>query len=337
MIGASEQVLAKEFLSHSTLCIDVRSPIEYAQGHVVGAYNLPLFTDDERAQIGTLYKKQGQQQAIELGIYLVSPKLPKFLEELKQIQADKEPLRVYCFRGGLRSNFASWFYQFIGYKTKTLKGGYKAFRRCVLETFKQKFQLIVLGGYTGSGKTKILHELRERGEQIIDLEALAFHRGSSFGLTPGDVQPSNEHLENKIAVELLKFDQSKPIWVEDESRLIGACMLPDAFFQQMKTAHLFLIETPIEDRIKLILEMYGRYPEGYLIACTEKIQKRLGLERTKRVIEYIRAKELDKAFSILLEYYDSSYMHSSQKHVGPKITVDADINQLLKAKSTLLG
>ena len=140
-----------------------------------------------------------------------------------------------------------------------------------------------------------------------------------------------------IAVHLKKLDPEKPIWIEDESRLIGACQIPDKLFSEMKSAHLFLLETPIDERLKFILEIYGRYPEAYLISCTEKIQKRLGDERTKQVIEYIRKKELDKAVSILLEYYDKAYEYASQKHLGPKITVEKDINQLLKAKYMLTG
>lgn len=332
----AEIVPLSEFLNHRGLCVDVRAPREYAQGRIRGALNLPLFTDDERAQVGTLYKQVGKQAAVELGVRIISPKLPLLLDQVKSARAESnnpdEPLRVYCFRGGLRSSFAGWFFQFIGIKTKVLRGGYKAFRRYALETLLQPMPLIVLGGPTGSGKTRLLQELSASGEQVVDLEALAFHRGSSFGLAPGDLQPSTEQFENELACELLKCSTNKPIWVEDESRMIGLCSLPEAFFNRMKASPLFFVETPLEERIQLILETYGKYPEAYLISCTEKIQKRLGFERTRQAVEFIRAGELAKAVQILLQYYDTTYSHGALKHIGPKVVVPCQLISLLDAK-----
>lgn len=308
--------MVTEFLLKDTPLFDVRSPLEYAQGHIPGAINLPLFTDEERAIVGTAYKKQGQKTAIHLGVKLVGPKLHDFLE---QVQSQKTPFRVYCFRGGMRSGFITWFLNFTGYPSEQLQGGYKAYRRHVLQSFEKPVELHVLGGFTGSAKTAYLEELRLKGEQVIDLEAFAQHRGSAFGLVFQEKQPTNEQFENRLGYALLHSDYSKPIWVEDESRQIGSCTIPKGFFETMNQSKLFFRTKPVEARIEHIVALYGNYPEAYLIECTEKLRKRLGNEKTKLIICAIQEKRLHEAFRYLLEYYDARYAHALSKHKGPVI------------------
>lgn len=310
--------MVAEFLKKETPLFDVRSPMEYAQGHIPGAINLPLFTDEERALVGTCYKKEGQKTAIQLGVKLVGPKLHDFLEK---VQKESPPFRIYCFRGGMRSGFITWFLNFSGYPSEQLQGGYKAYRRHVLQLFEKPLELHVLGGFTGSGKTAYLQELHQKGDQIIDLEALAEHRGSAFGLVFQQKQPTTEQFENRLAHVLLHSDHSKPIWVEDESRLIGSCSIPKPFFERMLQSQLFFRQKPLEARIEHIISLYGSYPDTYLIECTEKLRKRLGNEKTALITRAIQEKRLHDACRHLLEYYDARYTHALSKHKGPVIHI----------------
>jgi tRNA 2-selenouridine synthase len=301
-----------EILRESSALFDVRSPLEYQKGHIPGAINLPLFSDSERALVGTCYKKVGKREAIELGIELVSPKLTSFLTEVKKQVNPGGALRLYCWRGGMRSGFVSWFLQFVGFRVKTVQGGYKAFRRFTREQFEKPFQLELIGGFTGSGKTELLQQL----SQAIDLEALACHKGSSFG-SEEEPCPSQEHFENKLAMALFSLNQEETIFVEDESRKVGFCTIPDPFFNRMKGAMLHFIQVPYEERVERIVASYSTKPESFLIESTEKLQKRLGGERCQQVIQLIRQRQFHEAVKILLQYYDKSYTHALEtKHQG---------------------
>ncbi|MBS0656079.1 MAG: tRNA 2-selenouridine(34) synthase MnmH, partial [Verrucomicrobia bacterium] len=237
----------ESFLNESGPCFDVRSPKEYAHAHIPGAINLPLFSDDERAILGTLYKKEGQRAAIRLGVKLVGPKLEALMLDAEKHLQSSDYFKIYCWRGGMRSGFVCFFLQFLGYKTLQLQGGYKSFRRAILNGFSHPFHFFVLGGMTGSGKTEILHELAGLGEQVIDLEGIARHRGSSYGYMDAAQQPSNEQFENELGMALRKQDLTLPIWIEDESRMIGNCVIPNGLFQAMQQAPLVVVDCPIEE------------------------------------------------------------------------------------------
>jgi len=310
-------VALSEFLAASGPILDVRAPAEYAHSHIPGALSLPLFSDDERATVGTIYKKEGKQQAIEHGVRLVGPKLSGMLEEAKRLLGEGKQCRLYCWRGGMRSGFMSWFLNFCGYKAITLTHGYKTWRRAVLQQFQEPYTLHVVGGFTGSGKTALLERLRQSGHQVIDLEAFARHRGSAFGLAPGAVQPTTEQFENDVGYALLQLDPSRPIWVEDESRNIGTASIPKEFFERMKSSPLYFIEVPRQARVDHILEVYGSFPEEYLASCTQKLAKRLGLERTEKVCAFIREKDLKSAIANLLDYYDENYAFALARYSRP--------------------
>lgn len=303
-----------DFLSHPGPIFDVRAPLEYEQGHIPGAISFPLFTNEERALVGTCYKKQGKFAAIELGVKLVGPKLFDMLQEAKKHIAFQDPVRVYCWRGGMRSGFVSWFLGMNGYKPVTLQKGYKAFRRFVQSSFLKSYQFEVIGGFTGSGKTELLDVLKEKGHQVLDLEAYAKHRGSAFGLAPQDKQPSNEQFENILGIELLKLDINKPIYVEDESRQIGSVVIPQLLFETIKKAPLLFVDVPQEERVEHILKLYGSFPKEHLQACCEKLTKRLGLERTKEALQFIKEGNLAQAVRLLLVYYDATYTYSLGRH-----------------------
>jgi len=291
------------FYNGSTPLFDVRAPLEYAKGHIPGAINLPLFSNEERAIVGTCYKKEGQRQAIELGVKLVGPKLYDLLTLVKKHAESNASLRLYCWRGGMRSGFVGWFLNFVGFKAAVLPGGYKAFRTWTREQFEKPYQLHVIGGNTGSGKTEWL----QKQPQALDLEQCAAHRGSSFGLLPSTSQPTQEQFENLIAWRLSRLDRSQPIFIEDESRTIGTLVIPQALFRAMQIAPRTILDVPLEERVERIIRDYGDFPRQHLIECTRRLQKRLGGVRTEEAVRWIEQGNLREAVLILLQYYDKSY------------------------------
>jgi tRNA 2-selenouridine synthase len=302
---------------------DVRSPCEYASGHIPGSYSLPLFTDEERAFVGTAYKQRGHDEAVQIGLEAVGPKLGKMANTIREIvhQSKGGSCRVTCYRGGMRSRSVQWLCEFLGFSTVRLDGGYKSYRHHVLDTFARDFRLIVLGGPTGSGKTRWIKLLQQRGFQAIDLEEIANHRGSAFGLLPGLSQPSIEQFENCLAEQLWKMDPHVPIFVEDECRRIGSCVIPKALYDNMDRSQLLWLQVSLEDRLEHILESYGCLPEEWLIECAKKLQQRLGNERVKAVVCAIEKGGKSEAARLLLDYYDQAYLHSRARHPRDHIPV----------------
>jgi tRNA 2-selenouridine synthase len=301
------------------LYLDVRSPKEYEHAHIPGALSLPLFTDDERALIGTIYKQKGQREAIHKGVEVVGPKLPELLfhfEEARRRFPEKKSQLLYCWRGGMRSGFMHAFFSSIGFQVEKLDGGYKAFRKKVLEYFEQPFRIALIGGFTGSGKTELLHVLKKT-RQVLDLEDLASHRGSVFGAIPDKTQPSSEHFENLIAFHLAEKNVSEVIWMEDESRLIGSCCCPAGLFTTMKKAPIYVIDRPLEERIERVHALYGMLTKSYWVDACQKIARRLGGAVLKEVLGFVDKGQLRDAIRLLFEYYDRAYAFSLKKHQGP--------------------
>jgi tRNA 2-selenouridine synthase len=178
---------------------------------------------------------------------------------------------------------------------------------------KEDYSLLVLGGMTGSGKTKALWELKKLDQQVIDLEDLAQHQGSSYGSMGKLIQPSQEHFENLFAAQLLKTDRSKPIWVEDESLSIGRCFIPNPFFKQMREATLLKLEVPLQKRVDFLVEEYGKLDKEFLIERTIKIGKRLGPEQTRDAILAIESDQMEVFIKIVLVYYDKTYGKGQEK------------------------
>jgi len=300
------------FLAGEGPLFDVRSPCEYDHAHIPGAVSLPLFSDQERAEVGTAYKRQGHDVAVLKGLEYVGPKMVEMAKAIGKHAKGK--CRVMCFRGGMRSQSVAWLCGFLGFETVRLDGGYKAYRKKVLETFSYPWSFVILGGQTGGGKTEYLQKMKELGHQVIDLEGLANHYGSTFGLMPGQTQPSNEQYENDIATELWKMDISRPIFVEGESRLIGSCVIPKEMYEQMSKAPLIWLEVEREKRLERILSVYGELPRDWLAERTLCLQKRLGGERVKQIVESIETGDIRTAADELLAYYDKAYMNSSAQH-----------------------
>ncbi|NET44818.1 tRNA 2-selenouridine(34) synthase MnmH [Okeania sp. SIO2B3] len=300
------------FFQTPGIILDVRSPGEYAQGHIPGAVNFPLFNNDERALVGTCYKQKGKDEAVELGLAIVGPKLADFVARAKVLAPDRQ-VRIHCWRGGMRSASVGWLLETAGFNVALLIGGYKGFRRWALSLFSVPQKMIILGGMTGSGKTEILSALGSMGEQVLDLEALANHRGSSFGALGQLPQPTNEKFWNAIAMEWAKFDRSQLLWVEAESKRIGMCRIPQEIFEQMERAKVIEISRSRQERVEFLVKIYGEGDINDLIAATERIRRRLGGARAQQAINFLREGNLAAASDLILHYYDKTYTYDLEK------------------------
>lgn len=318
-------------LARTIPVIDVRSPGEFERGHIPGAHNLPLFDNAERAKIGTLYKQKGREEAVLAGLEIVGPKMSGFVQRSRELSKNNEVL-VHCWRGGMRSGSFCWLLNMAGIKARTLKRGYKAYRNEVQSSFKNKAKLIVVGGETGSGKTDILKSIREKGEQVIDLEGYANHKGSSFGAMGQDPQPVTELFENKLHAQWSRLDLSKRIWVEDESKSIGRVFIPEGLWSQMKAAPVLRIKLPKSERIKRLVREYGTFEKKDLGAAIERIEKRLGGLAYKQAMEALNDSDLATVADLTLTYYDKAYNFPHEKrkfegvHVVESDKDDADAN-----------
>lgn len=298
-----------EFLSApgKVSIVDVRSEAEFAAGHIPNAINLPLFNNDERAEIGTLYKQQGRLPAILRGLEIVGPKMHEMAKRGLEL-AHEGHIRVHCWRGGMRSGSVAWLFERTGLSVTTLTGGYKAYRRLCLENFGRKHLLIVIGGKTGTRKTDILLELRGKGKKVIDLEALANHKGSAFGYTSDRRQPSQEQFENDLGFELAHAPMGHPVFIEDESRMIGRIKIPDPLWHQIRTARVLYLDWPLKDRVEHLLTVYDA-PLGQIEIALDAIQKRLGLDRHRKAVEALNNGDKNLACEIILDYYDRAYSY----------------------------
>ena len=293
--------------------IDVRSPGEFVKGHIPDAKNIDLFTDEERAIVGTAYKKVSKERAIEIGYEFVNPKLNDFITKSIAIAPEKEAV-VHCWRGGMRSNaFADHLIENGFKKVYVVEKGYKAFRNYVLQYFEQPFNLKVLGGYTGSGKTEILHSLEKKGQQVVDLEGLANHRGSAFGGIDLPPQPTTEQFENNLFLKLRSLNPNTPIWVEDESSLIGQVLIPNAFYLKMRDMPVYFLDVPLHARIAHLVDTYASLSQDKLADSINRITKRLGNDNAKFALEELEKKNYYKVVEITLLYYDKYYLKGLQK------------------------
>lgn len=299
-----------EFIQEAkhTPVIDVRTPAEFEQGHIPHASNLPIFSNDERKEIGILYKQDGRDKAIKRGLELIGPKMRALVETAEQ-RAPNGKVLVHCWRGGMRSESLAWLLQFAGFDVSVLEGGYKRFRNWALNTLQIPQPVIVLGGMTGSGKTYLLKELSELGEQVIDLEGLANHKGSAFGSLGEDNQPTNEQFENMLAILWQNLNPEQPVWLEDESSRIGKIILPENIFAQIREAPVVKVEVDFQRRIEHLVNEYAVFPKEQLAECVKKIERRLGGLRTKQALESIENEEFAKVAELTLHYYDKTYRY----------------------------
>ncbi len=292
--------------------VDVRTPAEFEQGHVPGAFNLPLFSNEERARVGTTYKQLGRGDAILLGFDLTGSKWSGFVKQALVIAPDKK-IGVHCWRGGMRSGAMAWALDLYGFEVYLIQGGYKKYRGWVHQQFEKSYQLQILGGMTGSGKTRILHQFKTMGEQVIDLEDLAQHQGSAYGSMNKMAQPTQEQFENSLADQLNELDMQRMVWVEDESLTIGKRSIPNSFWHQIREAGMIDVKVNFQQRVNTLAAEYGCLDKDFLVESTERIRKRLGPEQTKFAIEAIRESRITDFISIVLVYYDKAYCNGLSK------------------------
>lgn len=318
-----------EFLELSKLypVLDVRSPGEYAAGHIPDAHSLPLFTDEERAIVGTAYKQASREAAVNKGLQIFGPKMKQLADGAKKINNNGTTFLVHCWRGGLRSGTVAWLLELYGYKVYLLRGGYKAFRSDALETFGKDRKVFILGGKTGSGKTMILKELANCGEQVVDLEGLAHHKGSSFGSLGEKPQPTQEMFENELFMSLIKTDVNRSVWIEDESNMIGTKVIPKAFFSKMRSSPVYFLDIPFEERLNYLVSEYGKFGIEELKEAINRITRKLGGQHAKTALDAIDSGDLKTAFGICLAYYDKTYDYGKNKRM-PETIVNCAFQEL---------
>ncbi len=334
---AVQRIQIDEFLklAETYPVFDVRSPGEYNHAHLPGAISLPLFTDEERKQVGTAYKQISREKAIKIGLDYFGPKMRPMVEQVEALAVDSRLpttdsrlVLVYCWRGGMRSGAVSWLLDMYGFKVYTLIGGYKKFRNHVLDNFKKPWHFNIIGGYTGSGKTELLKNLKEKGQLVIDLEGIAHHKGSAFGAIGLPPQPTQEMFENLLSCqlsdvgcqeELLASGNSQlasPIWLEDESQRIGLVNIPGDLWKNMRRSKIWFLDIPFEERLKHIVPEYGVLDQEKLIAAIERISQKLGNLNAKTAILLLKEGKITESFEILLKYYDKFYFRSLHNREG---------------------
>ncbi|MES2513660.1 MAG: tRNA 2-selenouridine(34) synthase MnmH [Bacteroidota bacterium] len=324
--------------SKNELIVDVRAPIEFFKGHLPGAINIPLFDDNERAEIGTLFKQQGKDTAVSRGLEIVSPKMTSFVNNVKDLSKEKRVF-VYCFRGGMRSNSFAWLMNTSGLNASILKGGYKAFRNYALNYFSEEKQLILLGGKTGSGKTDILKHLDKLLVQTVDLEKIAHHKGSAFGSINEKKQNPQQVFEHELFQKLRTLNKAQKIILEDESQAIGFNKIPQGLWEQMKQTTIIKLEIPFELRVQKLVEDYHTVNIEALKFCVLKIAQQLGPQNTKLCLQYLDEGNLAEVARLSLLYYDRAYEFSYARKKQPIIyissdTIDAAVNAL-KVKNVI--
>jgi tRNA 2-selenouridine synthase len=306
-------------LSSFDLIIDARSPREFAEDHLPGAINLPVVFDDEYAEVGTTHRTD-PMRAYKIGVIYALKNIARHLELPFFRTTKRASILVYCFRGGKRSKLWMDALETIGYKVQRLPAGWKGYRSWVRESLDNcpnRLQLNVLSGPTGCGKTRLLYALREAGAQILDLEALASHRGSIIGAIPGHPQPSQKLFDSLLLEEISRLDVSQQIWIENESKQIGRVQLPTALFDAMHRGRLFSVHTAMPERVLMWRHEYPHFekdPVG-LVAQLSHLKALIGGATLQKWASMAEQEEIDALFeSIMVEHYDPAYTRSTHKN-----------------------
>jgi len=301
--------------------IDARSPAEFAEDHLPGAINWPVLDDEQRRVVGTLYVQTNALAARKVGAAMVARNVADHLDRwIADKPRDWQPL-VYCWRGGQRSGSLAWFLDQIGFRTTKLAGGYKGFRAVVrqdLADWPARFDFRVLAGRTGSGKTRLLQALAAEGAQVLDLEALAEHRGSILGGLPGQPQPTQKHFDSRLWRALRALDAGRPVFVESESKKIGRLQVPDALIARMHAqGQVLRVEMPDAARVQLLLEDYGFFAQDTERFCQllDGLVELRGKEAVGRWQALARGGQWAEVFGQLMHaHYDPLYTRSMDRH-----------------------
>lgn len=293
-------------LIESNTLIDVRTPLEFATGHIPGALNIPLFSNEERVEVGTLYKQKGRKFALLRALEVVGPKLADFVKQASKLNYN-EHLIVHCWRGGMRSSTFSWLLNTADLHAVTFEGGYKSFRNHILSFFEQPICIRILTGCTGCGKSELLRYLKHQGQQVVDLELLASHKGSAFGALGQNTQPTSEQFQNDLFWAMKDLDLTKPVWMEDESMSIGRVFIPESLWRNMRNSPLYKIEISIDERVNRLVNEYSHFEKPILASSIAKISKRLGGPNAKLALDELDKNNFGEVTKILLTYYDKAY------------------------------
>ncbi|HET7833274.1 MAG TPA: tRNA 2-selenouridine(34) synthase MnmH [Gallionella sp.] len=300
--------------------IDVRTPSEFAEDHIPGAINCPVLSDEERVTVGTLYKQVSPFEARKVGAALVAKNIAHHLETRFHAHPKSWRPLVYCWRGGQRSGAMSIILSQVGWAAHKLEGGYKSYRQHVLEQLSllpQGLTWRVICGPTGSGKSRLLAALAGSGQQVLDLEALAQHRGSVLGRLPAQPQPSQKWFDSQLLQELQRFDPARPVFVEAESSKIGRITLPEALVTAMHAGECVVLDTPQEVRVAGLMEEYHHYlanPE-LLLDHLQLLQRFHGAKKFEHWTELIGAGDFATLVGELLTlHYDPTYLRATSKH-----------------------
>jgi len=319
-----EQLLARRTKGELTL-IDVRSPSEYQENTIPGSLNIPIFDDAERAEIGTIYKQVSVEAAKERGLEIVSAKLPTFIKTFAQIEG---PKAVFCWRGGMRSKTSATVLDLMGIRASRLIGGIRAYRQWVVSTLEElplPPVAYVINGNTGSGKTLMLRRLMEEGYPVMDLEAMAGHRGSIFGHI--GLRANNQKSFEALLVEQALILQDAPyVLIEGESKRIGKAILPEPVVQMKEAGIQLFIDLPLEERVRHILEDYQPLEhKDDLLQAFKHIKNRIHTPVAKEIEANLLIGQYERAVKLLLEhYYDPRYAHAMSQYEGEQIVIHAD-------------
>lgn len=302
------------------LIIDARSPREFAEDHVPGAVNLPVVDNDQYAEVGTTHKTD-KHRAYVLGVAQSLRNMAEAIDTRIRHLPQSARILVYCFRGGKRSRLWTDTLRTIGFKTDVLIGGWKRYRRWVSEslaTYPAQFSYRVLSGPTGCGKTRLLHALEAVGEQVLDLEGLASHRGSLMGAIPGVAQPSQKLFDSMVLQKLRTFDPERPVWVEAESKKIGQVQLPTTLYESMhRSVTCYALDAPMAERVRLWHEDFGHFrsdPEA-LLGCLRHLVPLVGREEFDTWRSLGQAGRMDELFErLMLNHYDPAYARTSDRN-----------------------
>ena len=307
--------------------VDVRAPSEFADDHIPGAINLPVLDDAERAEIGTLYKQVGAFEAKRRGAALVARNISRHLDtELSDAPRDFCPL-VYCWRGGQRSGAMARILSEVGWKVTVIEGGYKAYRKSVLnqlDSIPPQMRLIILRGATGTAKTHILRAVAKAGGQIIDLEGLAHHRGSLLGPEPDHEQPSQRQFESGLANAMAAFDASRPVFIEAESNKIGALHIPRSLWKSMREADSIGLSVPLDQRVAFLLQDYAHViaEPARLDPLLNWVVSRIGHATVEEWRSHIEADDWAGFVTrVLTDHYDPAYKRSAAQRAHSDIAV----------------
>lgn len=307
--------------------LDVRSPGEFEYGHLPGSINMPILEDHQREEIGILYKKHGKEAAFDRGLELIGPKMAHFVRRARRKLPGKKVL-IHCWRGGMRSASMSWLLTMAGFDCQLLEGGYKAFRNYGKEQMSLAQHCYIIGGYTGSAKTHVLYELKNLGEQILDIEMEAHHRGSSFGAIGQEEQVNNEQFENNLICLWLDFDLSKTIWVEDESRILGSNHLPAELYETIRKSKVFKLNIPLKTRAQNLKVDYAHLQRSELEQAIRRIEKKLGGQHMQKAIDALNNDDPLTVAEISLVYYDKTYEYGlSKRDQDSIIEIDQTLSQ----------